>query len=85
MSRSVAKTLVMLTVVVFCVPLWAQFSSSIDGRVVDATQAIVPGIISNNMNASTCGRVTGTARREGFSSAPGCRSRANSEAAAFQL
>ena len=66
MSRGVAKTLVMLTVVVFCAPLWAQFSSSIDGRVVDATQAIVPGITLTLENPTTGVALTTKTSENGY-------------------
>jgi hypothetical protein len=46
--------------------LWGQFSSSIDGRVVDATQAIVPGITLTLENLTTGAVVTTKTSENGF-------------------
>ena len=71
MSRNLVRRLVAfavpILVVGFSAPsLWAQFSSSIDGRVVDATQAIVPGIDLTLENLITGAMVTTKTSENGY-------------------
>jgi hypothetical protein len=68
MSRTfVPRFFLFVVLVLVAVPLlWAQFSSSIDGRVVDATQAIVPGIALTLENLTTGSIITTKTSENGY-------------------
>src|SRR5262245_9431708 len=71
MSRAIARRLTIISTQILVVylsapALWAQFSSSIDGRVVDATQAIVPGIGLTLENLTTGTIVTTKTSENGY-------------------
>src|SRR5207247_10762360 len=71
MRNTLGKTFVTLAIQVLVAGfspalLWAQFSSSMDGRVVDATQAVVPGITLTLENLTTGVVMTAKTSENGY-------------------
>ena len=65
-----ADTMLIAVVLLACVPVWASPDGSISGKVVDPSDAVIPGVTVVICNVETGVRQTTTTNSDGFYSLP---------------